>query len=39
MRQDWGCSSQLGGYAAGLRMFEPTRSIGRIEEGRGGFCM
>ena len=39
MRQDWGCSSRLGGYAAGLGMFKPTRGIGRIEEGRGGFRM
>ena len=30
---------RIGGYAAGLGMFEPTRGIGRIEEGRGGFCI
>ena len=39
MRQDWRCSSRLGGYAAELGMFEPIRGIGRIKEGRGGFCM
>ena len=30
---------RIGGYAAGLGMFEPTKDVGRIEEGRGGFRM
>ena len=30
---------RTGGYAAKLGMFEPTRGVGWMKEGRGGFCM